>query len=198
LRALRSRTPSKLSPEEAEELAELESQAASNALKDFNARMADLVASEAPGLLFEPDYNEERRILDGLQVDLSAEVTDCYLDPTRGHQLLIRASGNRVAANAIFRQARRYADLTQSLVERLERLWSYHSPEEVEWKSKALSAPLLDEHRARASRARRHADYAEAAFWSLARTCEEIETLVKMYDIAARLGPPVGQPQGGS
>ena len=196
LRALRELTPSKRGVEENTELANLEQQVSTEALQRFEQLSKDRLADDMAEVLFnEPDYEAERQAMDQLQIDLTSEVTSGYISLTEMQPLLVKSSGHRVIVNTMFRRARRYADVCASALDRLERLWAHCSPADVEWQSKALAAQVMDPHRARANRSARHAQYAEAAYWGLQRTSQEIEMFIRLYDLGGGATAPVGTPQ---
>lgn len=190
LRTLELRTPGQRTDQDNAELVYLRQQVNAAAVSQFMPRVEEAMAEDID--LWQPyDYQTVAESVDSLQLDLTQEVEKVYIDPEAGHRLLIRASGNRVAANSAYRQAQRRADRLKAVLDRLERIWASMSPEDVEWKSKALVGDVLDPIRKEATRAQVHAAYCESAFWSAQKTCEEIVQLTLMYDKAGAMGPPV-------
>lgn len=193
LKQLEAKTPGQRTDNENLEMAGLQRRFRQEALERFETRVS-LLLDEVNDLITQPlNYQQVEETVDNLQIDLTQEVEKVYIDPTEGQMLLLRASGNRVTANAIYRQAQRRYDRLRAVLDRAERLWAGMSPEDTEWKSKALAADVLDPLRAYVDRARAHAAYAEAGFWCLQKLCEEIVQLTTMYDKAAQMGPPVQQ-----
>jgi len=190
LRALELLTPSQRGPDDNARIVALRERVTRNALDKFlhivRERMGELA------LLPPINYRERERLVDDLQVKLDTDYVGSYIDPVRGQKLLIQASGNRVAINAMYRQAQRRADTLTDALDEMELLWAGMGPEQVEWRNRALAEPLLCSMRRMVNEAVRHAKYCENAFWTIQNTCNEIVELVKMYDRAAQLGPPVG------
>lgn len=190
LRALELRTPGQRSADDNEQLVILRQRVQRGALERFVVKARELLAEE-PDLWLPFPYSEVEDTVETLQIDLTARVEKVYIDPEAGHRLLIEASGNRISANAAYRQAQRRADRLKAVLDRAERMWLAMSPEDTEWKSKALVGEVLDPIRKEVARAQTHAAFCESAFWSAQKTCEEIVQLTLMYDKAAQMGPPV-------
>lgn len=190
LQSLETRTPSQRTPDETVEMICLRQQVQREALERFRVWVEGVLGEEAD--LFSPvDYYSLESTVEELQIDLTRMVDQVYISPEQGQRLLLKASGNRVATNSVYRQAQRRADLLRALLDRAERYWANLSPEDTEWKSKALAAEILDPIRKYVTRAEAHAKFCEAAFWSVQRVCDEIVELVNMYDRAGQVGPPV-------
>jgi len=187
-RALANQTPGSRDEAANARMVNLEQEMVAHALAQFEpyVRAAETTWVTEDDL----DYKERERVADSLQVKIQA---DSYLSPPEAITLLQDASGRRVVANSLHRQARRHSDRANALVKQLEDVWAALAPYESRYENQALVGLRLHQLRAQAQTAQAHAAYCESAYWSLQRTCEDIASLAQMYDRAGLLPPPVHQ-----
>ena len=167
-------------------MADLEKQMVLDALTRFEpyVRAADTDIA----LLEKPNYVEREALVDSLQITLDPGQS---LAPSSAIALLQQASGWRVTLNAVHRQAAMYSNKLASLVVELENIWASLAPYNSRYENQVIIGVRMQEIRRRATDAATHATYCEAAYWSIQRTCDNINSLALLYDKAGLMGPPV-------
>ena len=191
LAALEKISPSKLSLNQALELAELHEHYGElyhRQLAEAMGRFKQVLAGPRFQLLREfPPQAEFERVIDDLgEFRLPERIGT--MTPTQAMQIRADITNRLVTASSLRRHAERNANALEAKVKLAEELWMGLSPADREWRMLGELADVMDPLREKAREVRALASSADVVYWQLKIMLETVQHMMYDWDRNAGMG----------